>query len=387
MPRILRFERERELAFQSCRAERRASQAFWAGLAALVAYNGLLTANFLCDQIEPASAIRVIICTQTFVTAPCLALLRAVRRCPAARSQEAMQLAAYALIVLGAVLVNRSMSKPLLDAFMLVLIPMIWNVALPLSVLSATIGSIFAVGVFVANVLTSTKFAPEAQGALALVYVAATAITLVANSRYELAERMHYLSSLREAQRSREVERANAALATLSRTDFLTGLANRRHIDERLEQAIHDCRARNRPLAVLLADIDHFKFYNDRFGHLQGDECLRQVAQAIAAVVEAHGGFVGRFGGEEFIAVFGAAGFDVASGIADRMRSAVLALAKPHAEGVKSPYVTLSIGVASLNPDCPEDADSLLRRADAALYRAKRNGRDRTEIDLRVVNA
>ena len=180
-------------------------------------------------------------------------------------------------------------------------------------------------------------------------------------------------------------QRANAALATLSRTDFLTGLANRRHIDERFGEAVRDCRAENRPLAVLLADIDHFKAYNDRFGHLQGDDCLREVAQAIAGIVEAHGGFVGRFGGEEFVAVFSSSGFDSASAIGDRIRGAVLALAKPHAESAKSPFVTLSVGVATLNPDWPEDAQSLLRRADAALYRAKRNGRDRTELDLRAV--
>jgi len=379
------FEPERERAFQSSRHKRRALQTYWAGLTALVAYNALLVANFVSDQIEPAAVASVLVWTQTLVTAPCIALLLASRRCPAPRVRDAMKLATYALVVLGAVLVNRSMSEPLLDAFMLVLIPVVCNVALPLSFVSAAVGSVFAVAVFVVNVVTSAKFAPEAQGALALVYIAATAITLVANYRYELAERMHYLSSLREAQRSEEVQRANAALATLSRTDFLTGLANRRHIDERFGEAVRDCRAENRPLAVLLADIDHFKAYNDRFGHLQGDDCLREVAQAIAGIVEAHGGFVGRFGGEEFVAVFSSSGFDSASAIGDRIRGAVLALAKPHAESAKSPFVTLSVGVATLNPDWPEDAQSLLRRADAALYRAKRNGRDRTELDLRAV--
>ena len=187
------------------------------------------------------------------------------------------------------------------------------------------------------------------------------------------------------ARRLHEVERVHDELAKAALVDSLTGVLNRRGFDEAAKAAFADGRRETGCDVAIMCDIDHFKSINDRYGHDFGDLALVHVAGLLDAVLQGRRAVVGRFGGEEFVAVFSSSGFDSASAIGDRIRGAVLALAKPHAESAKSPFVTLSVGVATLNPDWPEDAQSLLRRADAALYRAKRNGRDRTELDLRAV--
>jgi diguanylate cyclase (GGDEF)-like protein len=225
----------------------------------------------------------------------------------------------------------------------------------------------------------------EAQSTIALVNAVGAALTLVANYRFERAERTQYLNLLRENLRNHDIVRANDILSVQSRTDFLTGVLNRRAFDENFYEAFRSCRAEGRPLSVLLADIDHFKAYNDRFGHLEGDKCLIAVARAIAAAVEPGAGFAGRFGGEEFAVVLHGPGFESVPLLTERIRSALTALAIAH-PGSRSGYVTLSLGVATLNPSCPESPEDLLLRADAALYRAKRKGRDCAEFDLKVVN-
>ncbi len=175
------------------------------------------------------------------------------------------------------------------------------------------------------------------------------------------------------AERTRQLALANERLAQLSVTDPLTGLANRR----RLEQAVRDERLRARrshaPLSLAMVDIDHFKQYNDKYGHRAGDRCLQRVANQIARNVR-ESDLVARYGGEEFAIVMPDTDSQAGSEVAERVRAAVSRLAEPLAEGS---LVTVSAGVATLYHSEWADTDQLLEWADAALYEAKRTGRDR----------
>jgi len=177
------------------------------------------------------------------------------------------------------------------------------------------------------------------------------------------------------AERTEELEAANQQLQKLSVTDALTGLANRRQLANLLEAEWQRGQRRAEPLAVAMIDIDHFKLYNDHYGHLIGDTCLRRVAAAINETVRTND-MVARYGGEEFVIVLPGAGLDDASRVADRVRTAVLALAEPHA-AASAGLVTVSIGVASTLPSPGKVAEELVAAADAQLYRAKRDGRNR----------
>ncbi|KAB2969809.1 diguanylate cyclase [Zoogloea sp.] len=178
------------------------------------------------------------------------------------------------------------------------------------------------------------------------------------------------------AVRTAELEEANLELARRSDTDGLTGLANRRCFDEALQGELsRACRAR-RPLALIMIDVDHFKQYNDHYGHLAGDDCLRRVAAVLEAGVHRPGDLSARYGGEEFAVIAASADAAGSAVLAERLRAGIEALAIPHA-GAPAGVVTASFGVAVLVPDSNKVADRLIGMADEALYRAKEEGRNR----------
>ncbi|MFI5845269.1 diguanylate cyclase [Catenuloplanes sp. NPDC051500] len=177
------------------------------------------------------------------------------------------------------------------------------------------------------------------------------------------------------AERTEALRAANEQLETLAVTDPLTGLANRRRLTEVLEEAWRRAVRPRLPLALALADIDHFKLYNDFYGHPAGDECLRQVSRTLLRAVR-DTDTVARFGGEEFVAVLPGADLDTAVVVAERMRAAVAALAHRH-ELADAGIVTVSIGVAAIIPDRTGLHETLIKMADEALYSAKRAGRNR----------
>jgi len=171
-----------------------------------------------------------------------------------------------------------------------------------------------------------------------------------------------------------ELELANRELAALSITDPLTKLHNRRHFDSVIAEEVARSKRTGSPLSVLMLDIDHFKRVNDTYGHPFGDECLRQVADAIQKHAQRAGDLAARYGGEEFILALPATDIEHAALVAENIRLAVEALHLEH-EGERVP-LTMSVGVASLVFAREDDIASLVGSADAALYRAKRNGRN-----------
>jgi len=174
-------------------------------------------------------------------------------------------------------------------------------------------------------------------------------------------------------------ERAMAHYRRIALLDAVTGVPNRRSFDEALLQAVGDARRRHRPVSLVMVDIDSFKSYNDRYGHIDGDRCLRAVAQALAAAAPRDAGAF-RYGGEEFALVLPGMAVEEAVAATEELRLAVRRLEIAHG-GREGGIVTISQGVASLRPGLNEPvgeaAQSLLHAADHALYRAKRDGRDR----------
>lgn len=175
-----------------------------------------------------------------------------------------------------------------------------------------------------------------------------------------------------------ELESLNAAVGLQARTDTLTQLGNRLRLREDLEAAHHQARRSRKPYSIALCDIDGFKTYNDAHGHLQGDEALRLVGEAIERNCRAHERAY-RYGGDEFVIVYRDEELDGARVAGERLRGAVEALEIPHA-GKTPALMTISVGVATWDLEAEWDIGTTLKEADAALYEAKETGRNRVAV-------
>jgi diguanylate cyclase (GGDEF)-like protein len=173
---------------------------------------------------------------------------------------------------------------------------------------------------------------------------------------------------------------ANQRLSALSLLDGLTGVANRRKLDEYMAREWRNARRERNPMTVLMVDIDFFKFYNDTYGHVLGDECLKKIGGILVDSVKRGGDLVARYGGEEFAVVLpdtdSSGGQTVAENIFMKLEAAKI----PHAASEIGPYVTVSIGAATLIPEPNSSYNILIEKADVALYKAKRSGRSRRVV-------
>jgi len=176
-----------------------------------------------------------------------------------------------------------------------------------------------------------------------------------------------------------ELQRLNERLVLLSTTDGLTEVGNRRLFDQTLNAEWARAARKRDPVALLMIDIDHFKDYNDHYGHPAGDECLRRIARLISETVKREGELVARYGGEEFALLLPGADLESGRIVAQRCLRALADARLEHAASPTSPWVTMSIGVASAVAGIGVKASVLVDAADAALYRAKRAGRGRFE--------
>ena len=203
--------------------------------------------------------------------------------------------------------------------------------------------------------------------------------------RQELHQREHMEHEIQAAnaqledsvrRRTAELEEANQRLSTLSTTDSLTGLANRRKFDQVWQTEWQRAMRQGTRLAVIMLDVDFFKRYNDHCGHQAGDACLQQVANILAGGIQRAGELVARYGGEEFVLVLPGADLAQAQASAERIRAAVQAAAIPHPNSPLGPVVTISLGLAASIPDIGTHPEQLLHAADDALYQAKAQGRN-----------
>lgn len=173
------------------------------------------------------------------------------------------------------------------------------------------------------------------------------------------------------------VKRQADALRTLTLTDSLTGVANRRAFSERIDNEWRRTARAMAPLSLILADIDHFKLYNDHYGHQAGDACLEQVARAMCRAAHRPQDLVARYGGEEFAILLPDTDAAGAACVAQRVLDEVAALGIAHAASPTSAGLTASMGIASLLPERTGTSAALIRAADALLYQAKAEGRNR----------
>ncbi|MFB2975590.1 diguanylate cyclase domain-containing protein [Microseira sp. BLCC-F43] len=172
------------------------------------------------------------------------------------------------------------------------------------------------------------------------------------------------------------LKKANQELERLAALDGLTSVANRRQFDKILQQEWYRLKREQLPLSLIMCDVDYFKCYNDRYGHMEGDNCLRQVASAIASASRRPANLVARYGGEEFAVILPNTSAEAALKVAELIRNQVQQLKIPHALSNASQYVSLSLGVSTIVPTGDSSPLDLIEIADLALYSAKQQGRN-----------
>ncbi|MBP1204449.1 diguanylate cyclase (GGDEF)-like protein [Duganella sp. 1411] len=179
------------------------------------------------------------------------------------------------------------------------------------------------------------------------------------------------------------IKRQADAMRELSLTDGLTGVANRRHFNDTMVAEWRRCARAGLPLSVIMIDIDHFKLYNDHYGHQAGDACLQQISAAMKGCAARPQDMLARYGGEEFILLLPQEGAEGTKVVAGRIMDEVRKLHLPHAASPTAPHVSISMGLATAMPPLDShDPSAVIRAADARLYHAKQTGRNRLCVDL-----
>jgi diguanylate cyclase (GGDEF)-like protein len=263
----------------------------------------------------------------------------------------------------------------LIAAFLMAL----FNGLVPFRLNEAVLQSILSLAAYTAALIVTPAPPMEAMAGHIGMAIFIVVGSLAQPYRQAIDERRLFVLKLRDELRARELEEANRRLTYLSLRDPLTGVGNRRSFDMALQSSLQMAADSEKPIALLMVDVDYFKAYNDCYGHAEGDQCLRAVARALQGSLR--GGdkdFIARFGGEEFVSILPDAALDVAQAVAERMRQAVEQLRLPHARQAGGAWVTVSVGVAVATLTTAHlAAADLVQSADAELYRAKQAGRNR----------
>jgi len=217
---------------------------------------------------------------------------------------------------------------------------------------------------------------------LVLLVMLMSGYTLIMNYRLELEERRRFEMAVRASALHKKLSASRAQLDLMSRRDPLTGAPNRREFEGYVRERWEALARAGGEMALLLMDVDHFKAFNDRYGHPAGDQCLRHVAAILQKTLPAEQGCVARWGGEEFIVALPGMNARQAQIVAQAMCQAVQSAGLRHEGSATADSVTVSVGVAVARPaEGGINVDGLIARADAALYRAKHEGRNRCVVD------
>lgn len=371
----LRFAPAVEARFESDQKLSRSKAFIQAGLVALVVYNLFLINDLL---LRPEIFQTAVLWRLGVLTGFGCAVLILVRQgLPAFWQETAMASTLIVATIASSVIIYQTRTSfAAYDLFALSLIFTAGNVLFLLRYVHAVVSTFIGFAVITGFALVHPTIPQDALASALGLLAGTAAFSLMACRRIEAEARRSYLMVLREELRTQATLRSAEALAHLSLTDPLTELANRRAFESRLDLCWSRPELRPMPRALLMVDIDCFKRYNDFFGHPAGDSCLRQVAAALRDNVREHD-LVARMGGEEFVVLMGEATPDEAMAAAERLRRAVEDLALPHDGREGRHVVTVSIGLATAADANLIEAALLMEEADRALYRAKRDGRNR----------
>ena len=348
------------------------------GLIGLLAYDFFIVGDYLLTpaQFMRAITIRFVLFTPLVI----LVSLVLVRR----RSAVLMEFGAACLCIAGAASILTI--HPGVDAgdqigliVMLLIANCILRIELPFAAVVSTVMLLMHTIELYSDRVYSIAEKWFAGGTLAWVAL----LTLAANYTMTRERRYSYLLQLRGRLQRGLLAGINAELLALSSTDRLTGLPNRRAYDDRLFDLWRIAQERSEPFSAVMVDVDFFKRLNDTHGHTYGDKVLQRVASLLQQALRSEGDFVARFGGEEFIVLLPNTDMDAAIKVAERMRTLVQVAGSP-AMQKDSPFIpsdlwtTVSCGVATCLPEFATDPHRLISDADSALYRAKKEGRNRS---------
>lgn len=368
----LRFPRELEEQFEQETGPVRVRWYVRMSLLSLALFDSLIVLDYfsLPDAFGLALMLRF-----GLVTGLTAAIVRSTLRHPPAFIREGLQVVLTAVMALVIyTLVACSASKLRENYHLGILFILMFTVmVLRLRLRYAVLAAIITFGIQMMTLANLQEASTQSKGASAFLSLAFAGCALVAVYSLEKMERQNWLRSVRDRICAQIFEE-------LSIIDPLTGLGNRRA----LEQWVNTRRKANanRPVSVVMVDIDHFKAYNDTFGHLAGDDCLRRVSGLLVSEARKTGDRVCRFGGEEFIVFLIDIDLPAAIAVAERMRREIAAKRIPHKTPTGSNHVTASFGVATAELTENFDLNLLIEHADTALYKAKQRGRNCIEPPL-----
>ena len=374
----LRFADEVEARFEEDTQRQRSRSMVMAGLISAIIYCLFLINDhsFRPDTFATALALRVGVMLP-FGMPILWWVYRGVS--PAQRETLMASTVIVATVISCLILVESTVPYSYLDVFSFGLILLVGNIVYSLRFNYACVSSAICIFIILLFVLSYDPMPPEAKRLAIFTIIAQALFTLVANYRFEQSERTSYLHVLKEKIRAGYYLKDNQELSRMSVTDPLTNLANRRQFDTVFPVRWQEATDKGLCLGLVVIDIDHFKAYNDYYGHPQGDECLRQVATAMQANSR-DADLVVRFGGEEFVVLIANASPEAEKPAAERIRCNVEALEIPNHGVSAQSVVTVSVGVAVLYPKVSLAPAELLSQADEALYEAKRQGRNRVWV-------
>jgi diguanylate cyclase (GGDEF)-like protein/PAS domain S-box-containing protein len=203
-------------------------------------------------------------------------------------------------------------------------------------------------------------------------------VHVVRNAEGEVEALIGFMFDISERKKTEEqLANLRKELEEMSYKDGLTGIANRRMFDSVLELEWSNARRSRQPLSLIMLDIDHFKEYNDQYGHVQGDECLIRVAKVLSQAATRSRDFIARFGGEEFVLVLPESDEEAAAKVAERCRQLIFKEQIPHAKSPVSSVLTISVGVGTILPSHQDQPLAFVESTDKKLYLAKQQGRNR----------
>jgi diguanylate cyclase (GGDEF)-like protein len=279
------------------------------------------------------------------------------------------------------ILLDRATSPGIIaDCYAIPLVVLFANLLMRTGMIYNLISTIFCVAIYIPMMALAPMVPIQQIPVLTLTEIGVAALSLLSVFHLEQRERQVFLLLLRERLQAEELSLENHELKTLTHTDPLSGISNRRHFDAVLPAAWAHAVEQKQPMGLLMFDIDCFKAYNDRYGHPAGDLCLRRVAFTAQQQLRWDSDVLARYGGEEFVVVLPQANAEMVARIAERIRAGVEALQIAHAGMGGDSVVTVSIGAVSVRPDLVRNPQQLVEAADAELYAAKQAGRNRVFV-------